>query len=142
MASFSNGFTRRFATTATKFVAWGALTLIVVAGVVGAFWWWSVVGVFGTSQFDGAKWVIRPTREAAFNCYRGGMARDIQHNLLKPGAPKADVELLLGAPDYDASTSVEYGYVLGMCSGGLDYDVLHIYFDEHGSVQSSKIVQH
>ena len=142
MTSSSNNFGGRVERIVTKFLKWVALTMIVVAGLVGAHWWWSVVGVFSTSRFDHAKWAAKPPEGAAFSCYRGGMARDIQRSLLKPGTPKSEVERLLGAPDYDASTAVHFGYVLGMCSGMLDYDVLHIYFGEEGSVRTSEIIQH
>jgi hypothetical protein len=117
----------------------GALILI---AAIGLWLWWSHIGVFTADRFERAAW-FRPISDAqSATCYRGGMARDIQKRLLKPGMSKADVEGVLGAPN-DIGRANEYRYALGMCSGfGIDYDDLHIYFNERGALERSDIIQH
>jgi hypothetical protein len=70
------------------------------------------------------------------------MAADIKDRLLTPNLTNVDVEGLLGKPD-GLSTPHEYQYILGMCSGfGMDYDNLHIYFNDAGRVERAEIFQH
>ncbi|MBU1619780.1 MAG: outer membrane protein assembly factor BamE [Gammaproteobacteria bacterium] len=69
------------------------------------------------------------------------MANDIQ-GLLSKKMTENDVAALLGEPSAQF-TKQEYQYSLGMCSGlGIDYDYLHIYFDEQGNFSQAKITQH
>ena len=114
---------------------------VIVLTMAFALWWMSS-GVFATDRFKQKVW-LRPIRETEDStCYRGGMARDIEKRVLEAGITKADVERLLGAPDF-VQEPREYRYTLGMCSGfKIDYDDLHIYFNEHGTFERSAIIQH
>lgn len=87
-------------------------------------------------------WHAPTTNETNSTCYRGGMAHDIRQRLLNQGMSRADVVRLLGEPD-GHSTMHEYRYVLGMCSGFLmDYDDLHVYFNNDGNLSHAEIIQH
>lgn len=69
------------------------------------------------------------------------MANDVRNLLLRKGMTKFEVGQLLGKPDDESS--LEYQYVLGLCSGmGWDYDNLHIYFDSEGKLIDTAIIQH
>ncbi|MCX8146838.1 MAG: outer membrane protein assembly factor BamE, partial [Azovibrio sp.] len=114
---------------------------LVLAALLGAFVWWSSVGVFSTEKFDPAKWHAPVSDAQDVTCYRGGMATDIRDKFLVHGETKQFVERLLGKPDF--ATTGEYRYILGMCSGfRMDYDDLHIYFDNQGRVTGPAIIQH
>ncbi|HER19703.1 MAG TPA: hypothetical protein ENO14_01505 [Chromatiales bacterium] len=123
----------------------GAISIVaflsLVAIFLGAFIWWSSVGVFSTQTFDSSRWHAPISDERDVTCYRGGMANYIREHLLKVGESKQFVEKLLGKPDF--VTESEYRYILGMCSGlGLDYDDLHVYFDGDGRITHAAIIQH
>ncbi|HXH04286.1 MAG TPA: hypothetical protein VNN09_13345 [Candidatus Competibacteraceae bacterium] len=118
-----------------------AAFLFIVGVPLGVFVWWSSVGVFSTEKFDHAKWHAPILDAQDATCHRGGMAIDIRDRLLVQGQTKQFVERLLGKPDFVAET--EYRYTLGMCSGmRMDYDDLHIYFDNQGKITDAKIIQH
>jgi hypothetical protein len=75
------------------------------------------------------------------SCHRGGMAQNIKDELLNAQMSRADVEALLGPPNYRSPE--EYAYGLGACSGlRIDNDVLHVYFGENGKYKASAIRQH
>ena len=100
-----------------------------------------MLSVFSTREFNKSEWLAPVAEERASTCYRGGMAKDIQNNYLKPGMSKEDVIELLGKPDW--SSDYEFRYFLGMCSGfQFDYDLLHVYFDPHKKFVKSEIFQH
>jgi hypothetical protein len=118
-----------------------ALSMVSLVAVFVAFIWWSSSGVFSTSKFDSSVWSAKQTNGTDITCYRGGMANDIKDRLLQRGMAMVEVEQLLGRPDI--KSSAEYRYVLGMCSGfGLDYDDLHIYFENQGKLTRVAIIQH
>jgi outer membrane protein assembly factor BamE (lipoprotein component of BamABCDE complex) len=122
-------------------VTLGILFGVLVGLVAFAFWWMSS-GVFTVDRFDNKTWSRLITNAEDSTCYRGGMASDIKKRLLKRGMSRADVERLLGQPDR-VSNPREYQYILGMCSGfQIDYDNLHIYFDEQGGLERAAIIQH
>lgn len=98
---------------------------------------------FETDSFEKAEWQQEVSLEESFSCYRGGMASDIKNNKLVAGMRVEHVVNLLGKPDTTKFNKQEIQYILGMCSGfGIDYDVLHIHFNEHGEFTNAKIIQH
>lgn len=102
--------------------------------------WYFGGGIFGDEDFEPVKWQAGPSATAD-RCYRGGMAKDIRDRIVPKGMSRNQVERVLGKPDQGKSS--EYRYVLGKCSGlGIDYDDLHIYFDEQGVVVNVLILQH
>lgn len=116
--------------------------LVVVCCFVAIVVWWMNYNVFGTSSFDSKVWFAHQTDKSDVTCYRGGMAEDIRESMLNPKMTHKDIENILGTPDGGA-TKKEYRYILGMCSGiGMDYDDLHIYFDQTGHYEKSAIIQH
>ncbi|MGD9889152.1 MAG: hypothetical protein AB7S56_07815 [Halothiobacillaceae bacterium] len=125
-----------------KVVAIAFAAFLFISGVLlGAFVWWSSVGVFSTEKFNHSKWLAPVSDAQDVTCYRGGMAIDIRHRLLVHEQTKQFVKSLLGKPDFESET--EYRYILGMCSGiGMDYDDLHIYFDNQGKITGTEIIQH
>ena len=99
-------------------------------------------GVFGTLHFDERGWTASISNAEDANCFRGGMAKDLRDNVLSSKMAKEEVIDLLGRPS-GSFTKQEYQYLLGMCSGfGMDYDNLHVYFDEQGKFSHAKIMQH
>jgi hypothetical protein len=122
-------------------VSVGVLSALVIAAMASGLWWMSR-GVFTTDRFDEKAW-LRPISDVEDStCYRGGMARDIEKRVLKGGMTKADVERRLGNPERVPEPR-EYRYTLGMCSGfRIDYDDLHVYFNEQGTFERSAIIQH
>jgi len=97
---------------------------------------------FSLSDFNQKKWFATVSTAKSLSCYRGSMGNDIVENLMKAGMSHQDVVNLLGPPDRE-ETPRESEYVLGMCSGlGMDYDVLHIYFNQAGELTHSEILQH
>ncbi len=69
------------------------------------------------------------------------MAHDIKTNILRAGLTKAEVERLLGAPDFNRADSNEY--FLGMCSGlRIDFDTLDVHFNPEGRLVKVQVVQH
>ena len=98
---------------------------------------------FETDAFEKAEWQQETSFEESFSCYRGGMANDIKNNKLTAGMQAKHVVNLLGKPDTTTPNKQETQYILGMCSGfRIDYDVLHIYFNEQGELTDAKIIQH
>lgn len=113
------------------------LILFTVLGI-----WWIHDGVFRSDRFNAQSWSRPRTNAEDSTCYRGGMAADIKNRLVTPSMTNVDVERLLGQPD-GVSNPREYQYILGMCSGfRMDYDILHIYFNQAGRVERAKIIQH
>ena len=132
-----------FASEAFKrfIVAVGSLTTLLLVLSVLAFWYKSS-GIFGTASFDKRSWTASISNEEQATCYRGGMAKDVRDNVLLRQMTREDVIALLGQPSGNF-TEQEYQYVLGMCSGfGIDYDNLHVYFDERGKFSYAQIIQH
>lgn len=124
------------------FLAVLGAVLAVFSGLLVLVMWHMSSGVFATDYFEREAWVANTINGDDSRCYRGGMANDIRDNVLSRKMSQEDVSALLGKPD-GRVTAQEYQYVLGMCSGfGVDYDVLHVYFDAQGSFISAKIVQH
>lgn len=129
-----------------KIIKWilisiGAIFLVLLFLFIFAYWYMSS-GVFSSESFDQTKWHAALTDESDATCYRGGMAKDIQNNLLSNAMTENDVVILLGKPS-GHFTKQEYQYSLGMCSGlAFDYDYLHIYFDEKAHFSHAKIIQH
>lgn len=98
---------------------------------------------FETDAFEKAEWHQETSLEESFSCYRGGMANDVKNNRLTAGMQTKHVIELLGKPDTTTPNKQEIQYILGMCSGfRIDYDVLHIYFNEQGELTNAKIIQH
>ena len=124
-------------------VAWILLAsaLVFVVACVGWLYWLFNGGIFRTSGFDEAAWKSMSRKTSDSSCYRGGMAHDITTNVLRVGLPRAEVERLLGVPDYKRANT--YAYFLGMCSGlRMDFDTLDVYFDPEGGVMKTSVVQH
>lgn len=112
-----------------------------LVALLGLLIWWGSAGVFSSEDFDPEKWRAPTTDAMDGTCYRGGMAEDVRGRLLVPGTSREEVERVLGRPDFKGPS--EYRYVLGMCSGlGIDYDDLHVFFDDAGGVTHSSIIQH
>lgn len=130
---------------ALKIIKWilisiGATFLVLLSLFVFVYWYASS-GVFSSESFEKTKWHAAVSDESSATCYRGGMANDIQ-DLLSNKMTEKDVAVLLGEPS-EQFTKQEYQYSLGMCSGlGIDYDYLHIYFDEQGHFSQAKIIRH
>ena len=113
---------------------------IIILGLALLIFWVSY-GTFSYQIFNKDTWLEPPTNKTDSTCYRGGMAMFIQTILLKKGMSKTEVMALLGKPDSDQPSQIEY--TLGMCSGiGLDYDGLIIEFDSDDKISNSSIVQH
>ena len=135
---------------ASKQKSWGPLRVVGVALIfaiaasavyVGWRYWLFTGGVFRTSSFNEQKWKSLNRRTKDFSCYRGGMAADIQANVLHVGQSRAEVENLLGSPE--TSERAYYQYFLGMCSRfQIDFDTLDVHFDEGGKLKRVSIVQH
>ena len=131
---------------ALKIIKWilisiGAVFLVLLSLLIFAYWYMSS-GVFSSDSFDKTKWHAAVTDASDATCYRGGMAKDIQNNLLSKAITESDVIILLGKPS-GHFTKQEDQYSLGMCSGlGIDYDHLHIYFDKQGYFSEAKIIRH
>lgn len=118
------------------------IILCFLVSAAGVGWWWMSGGVFTVDHFNAKEWSRPISNKEESTCYRGGMARDIEKRYLKPGMSKADVERLLGKPDSTPNLR-ELRYTLGMCSGFMmDYDDLHIYFNDGGIFERSAIIQH
>lgn len=112
-------------------------------GYIALLLWSSSGDPFVVDRFDEKAWLIAPTETEQITCYRGGMANDLKDRVLKAGMTRFDVEGLLGPPDAGSSTSAEYQYVLGMCSGlGWDFDVLHVHFTGDSKLERVAIIQH
>lgn len=112
-----------------------------VIALVGWQYWLFTGGIFRTSSFDAAQWRALNRHPDDASCRRGGMAHDIQTNVLRKGLTKAEVIGLLGEPD--SRKDDVHGYSLGMCSGlRIDFDTLDTHFDSDGSLTTIQIVQH
>jgi len=115
---------------AIKWLVLGAVVLFVAYG--GWLYWLFHGGVFATS---------RQTNESVSHCYRGGMAKHVKEQVLRPGLKREKVLRILGQPDFEKPDEVHY--VLGMCSGlRIDFDGLHVYFDSTGELERVAILQH
>ncbi|WP_435509286.1 hypothetical protein [Variovorax sp. LT1R16] len=124
---------------AIKWLALGAI--VVFVAYAGLFYWLFHGGVFATSRFDSTAWFAQQTNESDAYCYRGGMAKHIKDEILRPGLKREDVVRLLGQPDSENSREIQY--VLGMCSGlRIDFDGLHVYFNSRGELERVAILQH
>lgn len=92
------------------------------------------------ASFDETQWELLNNGLETGECNRGQMAGDLTRSVLKRGMSSNSVRELLGAPD--SITGHEYNYILGMCTGIADYDILHIYFDEDWKILYSENRQH
>lgn len=120
-------------------VALGLLALAL--GFMGWQYWLFKGGIFRISRFDAIEWRALQKKSDDFSCYRGGMANDIQMNVLRVGQTSNEVHGLLGRPD-SVRDGVD-GYFLGMCSGlRIDFDSLDIHFDNNNRLTLVQIVQH
>lgn len=120
-----------------------SITAIFVGAIafIGWKYWLFNGGIFRTSSFNEAEWKSLNRKTANFSCYRGGMAHDIQNNVLHVGLTRERVEALLGKPD--SIKSDVYEYFLGMCSGlQIDFDTLDAHFNAEGRLTKVQIVQH
>lgn len=116
---------------------------VVLVALTYACWqyWLYKGGIFQTSNFDETKWKELNLRTGDSSCYRGGMASDMQINILYPGLPKAQVETLLGTPDFKRVGVYEYS--LGMCSRlRMDLDTLDVHFNADDKIEKVLVVQH
>jgi hypothetical protein len=119
----------------------GRLTILTTMGVVCMLAWCASGDAFSSDDFDPVRWRQKVPEKLETTCWRGGMARDIQRRIVRPGMARADVIAKLGTPDRQQPE--EFSYVLGMCSGiRIDYDDLHVRFNEHGEVAKVLIIQH
>lgn len=122
------------------FVSLGTIAFFAIAFISWQYWLIKG-GVFRTSSFDATEWKSLKVGTADSSCYRGGMVRDIQRNVLRVGLTREEVEQLLGAPD--ASRDSIHEYVLGMCSGWrIDFDTLDVRFDSTGRLLTTQVTQH
>lgn len=103
------------------------------------FCWWAMKDsiVFGNEKFDQVRW-MESTSTIATECKRGDMAYDLQQHILIKGAPREAVMVLLGRPNYEDATSIEYD--LGMCMHV--YHGLLINFDANNRLIHSRISSH
>jgi hypothetical protein len=115
--------------------------LLAVIAFVGWQYWLAKGGIFSTSRFNTSGWKATPSKDDDFSCFRGGMANDLKGRVLLPGMSRESVERLLGNPTQSRAKELQYD--LGMCSGlGIDFDILHVYFNEHGELERVAIIQH
>lgn len=124
-------------------IFWAFITAILVGTIafIGWQYWLFNGGIFRTSSFNEAEWKLLNRKTDDFSCYRGGMAHDVQKNILHVGLAREKVEALLGKPDSIKGDVHEY--FLGMCSGlQIDFDTLNVYFNAEGRLTKAQIVQH
>ncbi len=104
-------------------------------------YWLYKGGIFKTSRFDEHEWKSLNRKTSDSSCYRGGMAHDLQTNVLRTGQPQGEIEKLIGKADF--SREMVDSYFLGMCSGlRIDFDTLDVHFNAEGKLTSVHIVQH
>lgn len=114
---------------------------VLALALVGWQYWLFKGGIFRTSSFNETAWKSLNRKTTDSSCYRGGMAHELQTNLLRAGLTRAEVERLLGAPDSVKADVHEY--FLGMCSGfRMDFDTLDVHFTPEGRVLAVEVVQH
>jgi hypothetical protein len=126
-----------------RFLAKVAATIspFLLVAFIGWQLWLYDGGVFETGQFVESKWKKEPAGSDVFECYRGGMAADLQNRVLTKGMTRDAVRQLLGEPNKEASGALEYN--LGFCSKvGVDLDTLDIDFDERNELQHVRVRQH
>ncbi|MHB9025756.1 MAG: hypothetical protein ACYC7E_16570 [Armatimonadota bacterium] len=107
--------------------------------------------LFACGKFDRQVW-IADAKSHNRDSPRGKMAEDIIRNHLHKGLTKQQVVTLLGEPEEtDNGTlypnaqknSTHNIYYLGQWSGfRVDYDCLHVVFDEDGKLTEAWIIQH
>jgi outer membrane protein assembly factor BamE (lipoprotein component of BamABCDE complex) len=130
---------RKSVLRAIKWLVLGAVVLFVAYG--GWLYWLFHGGAFATSRFDSTAWSTKQTNESVSHCYRGGMAKHVKEQVLRPGLKREEVLRILGQPDFEKPDEVHY--VLGMCSGlRIDFDGLHVYFNSTGELERVAILQH
>lgn len=117
----------------------GIVILLLIVVVVQGFSW--LISPFDEREFDQTTWVQFYQSEDPNNP-RGQMYDDLRKRLLKDKPDRAEVIAMLGEPDYGKSDR-GYEYMLGAWSGfRIDYDSMHISFDESGRVEYVGRVQH
>lgn len=124
-----------------KLVRWASLALAVFTLLLTIvfFIWWAGKDriVFGDEKFDQVGWMQGATTIQT-ECKRGDMAYDLQQHLLKKGLLRAHVTELLGRPNYEDTSAIEYD--LGKCMHV--YHGLRIFFDKHDRLIHSRISSH
>jgi hypothetical protein len=117
-------------------IAFSVFTLLLT---IVFFTWWSMKDrvVFGSEKFDQRKW-IESAATIETDCKRGDMAYFLQQQILSKGVPRAAVGALLGRPNYEDDTTMEYD--LGKCMHV--YHGLRIFFDENNRLLHSRISSH
>lgn len=111
------------------------LSVLILVGGLLFFYWLIFSSPFDSRKFDRSVWMI-VSYENESQCVRGPMANDVKENIVKVGTTRSELINLLGPPNKEFGN--EYWYVLGMCRG-VDYDILHVHFDENGKVVSVEI---
>jgi hypothetical protein len=124
-----------------KLIRWASIALAVFTLVLTIvfFMWWAAKDriVFGDEKFDQIGW-MQGVATIQEECKRGDMAYDLQQNILKRGAQRLAVNALLGRPNYEDASTIEYD--LGKCMHV--YHGLRIYFDENNLLIHSRISSH
>jgi hypothetical protein len=98
------------------------IQLLLAAGLVCLIAWgiWVAMTPMARENFDSQRWI-------ADTNLRCGMTSDLLKRHARPGMSREQLLALLGPPEKDGSTKIEYG--LGLCQSGMDEDLLTFYFD-------------
>ena len=124
-----------------KLINWASIALaaFTVVLTIVFFTWWAMKDsfVFGNEKFDQVKW-MQDVATIQTECRRGDMAYDLQQRILSRGVPREAVGMLLGRPNYEDNTTMEYD--LGKCMHV--YHGLRIFFDENNRLLHSRISSH
>lgn len=124
-----------------KLINWASIALaaFTVLLTIVFFTWWAMKDsvVFGNEKFNQVKW-MQDAVTIQTECKRGDMAYDLQQHILGRGVPREAVSMLLGRPNYEDNTTMEYD--LGKCMHV--YHGLRIFFDENNRLMHSRISSH
>lgn len=124
-----------------KLINWASIAFAIFTLILTVvfFAWWMMKDriVFGNEKFDQVQW-MQSVSTIDHECKRGDMAYDLQQNILVRGTPREAVNMLLGRPSYEDSSSAEYD--LGKCMHV--YHGLLIFFDKNSRLISSRISSH
>ena len=134
----SNGTSRlpRFSIRALLLV-----TAIVAFSIVSFNWIRMWLDPFAGRKFNRDLWHQYDNNDDPDNP-RASMVSDLRWRYLDTGMTRAEVEKLLGTPDFKKRDDM-YSYNLGMWSGfRIDYDSLDIHFDPDGRLINVRRVQH
>jgi hypothetical protein len=100
----------------------------IVVAVMLALAGFVAVRAYNPGGFDASRWQAQRGSDAIDNP-RGGMVSDLMQRL-RPGMTRADVRVLLGAPD--GESDARWTYELGASRYGVDYEYFVIEFDAEG----------